>query len=88
MNVKVETDKVKEQRLRNLYRETFRKEGDIVVLFDILNECGFFSMHVNGEADLVKQNVARYILWRIGAWQEFNGPDVVRALMNLPSERN
>ena len=84
----VETDAMKDSRLRSLYRETFRQDNDIIVLFDILNECGFFSMHVKGENDLAKQNVARFILHRVGAWQEFNGPNVVRALMNIPHERN
>lgn len=45
-------------------------------------------MHVAGEADLIKQNIARYILNRVGAWQEFNAPDVVRALYNLPHEKD
>lgn len=84
----IESDAMKDKRLRSQYRETFRKDGDILVLFDILNECGFWSMHVSGENDLAKQNIARYILHRIGAWQEFNGPNVVRALMNIPHERN
>ena len=84
VTTKVEGDK----KLRTQYRETFRQDGDIVVLFDILNECGFFSQHVKGESDLVKQNLARYILYRLGAWEEYNGPDVVRALTNLPHERN
>ena len=85
---KVETDEVKNKRLKSLYRETFRHDGDLVVLFDILNECGFFSQHVSGELDLVKQNLARFILWRLGAWQEFNGLNVVQALMKIPHERN
>lgn len=84
----VETPEAKDKRLRMLYRETFKNDNDLVVLTDILNECGFWSMHLKGELDLVKQNTARYILFRLGAWQDFNSPNVVRALKNLPHERN
>jgi len=83
----VESKAAKEKRLRMLYRETFKTDNDLLVLTDILNECGFFSMHLKGELDLVKQNTARYILYRLGAWQDFNSPNVVGALRNLPHER-
>lgn len=80
-----EADKIK--RLQSLYRETFRSDGDKMVLFDILNECGFFSMHVSGEVDLAKNNIARLILNRLGAWTDYNGLNVVQALMTIPPER-
>lgn len=79
---------MEDDKKRALYRETFRSEDDLIVLTDILTECGFFdSYNVRKEDPLVvmtKQYLARYLLHQVGAWS--NPSDVVRGIRNSSRE--
>lgn len=64
-----ELDAQGNERLTLLYQEAFG--GDrILVLYDILNYLGFNSLHLRGEDDLLRMNIAKYILGQLGVWRE------------------
>lgn len=93
---KVETDDAKLKRLRRWYRETFKTDEDLAVLFDILNECGFFVEDPSlvqaragwsPETYVARHTLAVHIMERLGAFQAFNGVDMLHALKKLPFEK-
>lgn len=93
---RVDTEAVKLKRLRRWYRETFKSDEDLAVLFDILNECGVFVDDPllvqarpgwSAETYLARHSLGVLILNRLGAFQGFNGVDTLRALKRLPFEK-
>jgi len=93
---RAETAAQKLKTLRLWYRETFKTDEDLAVLFDILNECGFMVSDPaavearpgwSPETYVARHSLAIYILNRIGALQEFNGVDILHALKKLPYEK-
>lgn len=94
--ITIESDEKKAKRLRRYYRETFKTDNDLVVLYDILNECGWFVNDLaavpsrpgwNSDIYTARHTLAQFILTRIGAMQEFNGVDILHALKKLPFEK-
>jgi hypothetical protein len=94
--IRVDTPETKAKRLTNWYRETFKTDEDLAVLFDILNECGWIVNDPfpaksrpgwSAEFYMARHTLAMYILTRLGAMQEFNGVDMLRAMKKLPFEK-
>lgn len=79
-------DERKEKRMTELYRSVFCCPDGVLVLTDMLNDLGFFSAHVGGE-DVVRNNYARLLLYKIGAWKEHNIWSLTEQLSKLPAER-
>lgn len=82
------------RRKRLKYRETFKTDDDLLVLIDILTECGYYAMHNkqgpmadwSPEETLARERVAKYILWMLGCVQPLNALDGMRAMKQLPFE--
>jgi hypothetical protein len=58
--------------MKELYQRVFGSREGKVVLADILNDCGFFSLQDISSEDLIRLNVARRILGKIGVWTDEN----------------
>ncbi len=65
-----------EMKREIMYRKVFGTDEGKQVLADILNDCGFFSLEDMQSEDLVRVNVAKRILGKMGAWQEQNLFDI------------
>jgi len=88
--------------LNGLYRSVFDSERGRMVLLDVLNDCGFFSLaDIDKPEDLARLNVARRILGKCGIWETVHAEDItqlltterkpktfVEALMRLPIIHN
>ena len=58
--------------LKQVYRQVFSTREGKIVLADILNDCGFFSLQDVTQEDVIRLNVARRILGKMGIWSAKN----------------
>lgn len=82
------TEEEKRYALRLKYRETFQTDDDLIVLFDILNECGewetFDARGLSAEEFRARQMVGRHIQFMLGGRQQINAIGFLRATLELP----
>jgi len=77
------------RELNNLYRSTFATERGQMVLMDILNDCGFFSLEdVTNPQDIARLNVARRILGKMGSWEAVHVAEITRAHVETRNPRD
>jgi len=68
--------------LNGLYRSVFDSERGRMVLLDVLNDCGFFSLaDIDKPEDLARLNVARRILGKCGIWETVHAKDITNAFV-------
>lgn len=58
------------QLLNVKYRNVFQTPDGQMVLTDILNDCGFFSLDdITDPSEIARLNVSKRILGKMGAWE-------------------
>lgn len=73
---------MKESDLSLMYSRVFNTDEGRIVLYDILNDVGFFSLKdFDKSEDIARLNVGRRILGKCGVWQPANTEEIVKSLV-------
>lgn len=66
-----------------LYRRVFGTDEGRQVLEDILLDLGHFSVSESDD-DIVRQNYAKSLLYKVGAYVDRNIPEMVESYLTMP----
>jgi hypothetical protein len=75
-----------DEQTRQTYRRVFNTPDGVAVLTDMLNDLDFFNAVAQTPEEVERQNVARKILFKLGAWRDSNIFLITRSLLELPWE--
>lgn len=68
---------------RDVARRVYNTPEGRTLLTDLLNDFKFFDVCEN-EHDMILNNEAKRLLYKLGIWREHNILRIVNALMNMP----
>ncbi len=67
-----------EEKINKLYRRVFDTTEGVLVLSDILNDCGYLSLKdMKDPSDIARLNVGRRILGKCGIWEDCYAQEIV-----------
>lgn len=77
------------QVLNVKYRNVFQSPDGQMVLTDILNDCGFFSLEdMTDPSDIARLNMGKRILGKMGAWEPCYLAEITQAITEERKPQN
>jgi hypothetical protein len=75
---------MEDKRNVEIARSVYKTPEGRALLADILNDNKLFAMDNDSISDLVEENSAKRLLYKLGIWREHNLMRIVNALMSMP----
>ena len=73
-----------DKRNVEIARKVYSTPEGRALLADLLNDNKFFAMDCAEMSDIVEENSAKRLLYKLGIWREHNIMRIVNALMAMP----
>ena len=73
-----------DKRNVEIARKVYSTPEGRALLADLLNDNKFFAMDCTEMSDIVEENSAKRLLYKLGIWREHNIMRIVNALMAMP----